>query len=258
MRIESGTTTEHRVRLGVFLAMCVVFAAYFGYDGLWGYPAKNLEWARENIPNISVEQKETIQTNPKVLMTALTELQRQTKAGDEPTESKVESILGLPGLKVDRADVDGMDAWYVGPAACARLYFAGGKLQEVTPLQNINKSEADIQLQIILGAILSVVSLSVAIHYLRISTMKTVLDDEGLSVKGHRIAWDEIAELDASGYAGKGWLDVVYHRNGDGGSVRLDSYHIDSFNEIVNTICERKGFATPIKPRHMELVEEEE
>jgi hypothetical protein len=256
MRIESGTTTEHRVRLGIFLAMMIVFSAYFGYDGLWGYPSKNLEWARQNIPNVKKEQKDTIQTNTKVLMAALIELEQKTKVGDKLTESDVELKLGRPGLKVERTGGGGTDAWYVGPAACACLHFVDGKLQEVTPMQNLNKSEADIQLQKVLGAILGVVSLVVAIYFIRIMTMKTVLDDEGLFVKGCRVAWDEMAELDTSAYAGKGWLEVVYRRNGDGGSVRLDSYHIAKFDEIVNTICQRKGFATPIKPRKVEPAEE--
>ncbi len=258
MRIETGTTTEHKVRLGVFLAMIIFFAAYFGYDGMWGYPAKNLEWARQNIPNISVEQKLTIKTNPKVLMAALQELEQQTKTGPELTEAEVEKKLGPAGLKVPANKGGGIDAWYVGPAACARLHYVDGVLREVAPLQNVNKSEADIQLQKVLGVILGVLSLGTLIHYIRILTMKTVLDDQGLSVKGRRVGWDEIVELESSDYDAKGWLDLIYKRSGQSSRIRMDSYHIDKFKEIIETICERKGFATPIKPRLEESVEEEE
>jgi hypothetical protein len=257
MQIECGTTTEHRVRLGIFLAMCIVFAAYFGYDGVRGYPAKNLEWARQNIQSISREQADKIRTNPKVLMAALADTQQQVARGELLTEADVRAKLGEPAAVVPRSDGDGTDAWYVGPAACARLSFVGGKLSEVKPLQNINKSEGDIWLQKVLGAVLGIVALGMGIHYYRIMTMRTILDDTGLTAKGRKVAWGEMAELDTSDYNRKGWLDVVYRRDGDTGSVRLDSYHVAGFDEIVQAICERKGFACPIKPRGAEPADED-
>lgn len=259
MRIESGTTTEHRVRLGIFLAMCAVFAAYFGYDGMWGYPAKNRDWAVQNIPNLSVEQREAVATNPKVMMQALAQLDADQRSG-VITMNEVKARLGEPAatMPADAGSPDAVDHWYVGPAACAELKFSGGKLRQVRPLENISKTESDIHMQKVLGAILAVVSLAFGVHYVRVMTMKTILDDEGLTAKGSRIAWDQMRELDACDYQRKGWLDLVYGSDGEERTVRLDSYHIAAFDEIVNTICERKGFDTPIKPRSPEHAESEE
>lgn len=260
MHIESGTTTEHRVRLGLFLVMVTFFAAYFGYDGMWGYPAQNLNSARDTIkiknPSLTAEQIDAVRINPDVLVASLDELKQQTTSGSAPTLEEVEQKLGQPALKLDAAG-DAMDAWYVGPAAWARLRFEGGKLRLVDSQQSVDKSEGDIWLQKILGVILGVIALGTAIYYIRIMTMKTVLDDRGLCVKGRWVAWDEITELDTSAYAGKGWLDVIYRRDNDISSVRLDSYHIAKFNEIINTMCERKGLPSPIKQEQLEAVDEE-
>jgi len=250
MKIESGTTTEHRVRLGIFLAMCVVFAAYFGYDGLWGYPAKNLEWARQNI-NLPAEQKADLRTNPKVLMAAL----REVKPG--MTEQEVEALLGEPAVVIEGQGLfAATDRWYVGPAAYAHIRFMGGVVDgAIEAHDNKEKSEADIGLQKILGVILGIVSIGVGIHYLRINLMRTVLDETGLTVKGRQIAWGQIKELDTSDYDRKGWLDVVYDGSGGSQRVRLDSYHIARFDEIIAAICERKDFVSPLKPKEPEAVE---
>lgn len=258
MRIDSGTTTEHRVRLGLFLTMLVVFAAYFGYDGVWGYPAKNLDWARQNIPNLPPEQKSGITTNPKVVMARLAEIEQAAKSEAGVTEEQVRAMLGEPGAIADRKDNGGgKDHWYVGPAACAGIQIVDGRVRDVRRLENINKSESDISMQKVLGAILSVIAVGVAAYYIRIMTMRTVLDDEGLRLKGRKINWDQMTGLDTSEYDAKGWLALVYRRDGEEEAVRLDSYHIASFDEIVNTICERKGFNSPIKVRTEESLEDE-
>lgn len=253
MRIESGTTTEHRVRLGIFLAMCVVFAGYFGYDGLWGYPGKNLEWIRQNM-SVPAEKKANLQTNPKVLKAELAKIQPGM------SEEQVRSILGEPAVVIKKEGLfAGEDHWYVGPAACASIHFAGGSVQTpVKALENVQKSEEDIKLQKILGMVLGIVSLFVAIYYVRINTWKTVVDDAGLTVKGRHVPWDRITGLDTADYDRKGWLDVVYDDGGRSGTIRLDNYHIARFDEIVNAVCERKGLDSPIRTRPVEAHDEVE
>lgn len=259
MRIESGTTTEHKVRLGIFLAMCVVFAAYFGYDGLWGYPAKNLHVAQQNITDVSPEEKADIKTNPKVLMSELSALKETVESGEPLSEQELRDRLGEPAVVADPVDdTPGKYFWYVGPAAFARINVDDGRVREVYRFENINKSESDIYMQKVLGVILGIVSLVVGAQYIRIMTMKTVLDDSGVKVKGRHVEWDAMKELDTTDYNRKGWVDLVYQRNGEADSVRLDSYHIAEFDRIVETICERKSFECPIKPKSDDPVDQEE
>lgn len=259
MRIESGTTTEHRVRLGLFLVMLIVFAGYFGYDGMWGYPAKNLDWARQNIPNLPPEQKAYIRTNPRVMVATLVEIEKAVKSPAGITEAKVRELLGEPSAVADHAGSGSVkDHWYVGPAACARVQVADGNVRDLSCLENVNKTESDIKMQKGLGVLLGIIAVGVAIYYIHIMTMKTVLDDAGLAAKRRRVSWDEMTGLDTSDYDRKGWLDVVYRKGGEEGAVRLDSYHIASFDEIVGTICERKDFANPIKPRSTDPADDDD
>ncbi|MCL2329881.1 MAG: hypothetical protein FWC56_01095 [Phycisphaerae bacterium] len=267
MQIVSGTTTEHRVRLGLFLIMCLFFAAYFGYDGYHGYAAKNLEWAKYNVlkldPNIRQEQKDQVQTNPKVLIHAIATLQQQASQGTVVTENEIQALLGKPALimPVPAQEGSGQNWWYVGPAAAGKLHMVDGKLQSppnASEWKAPNKSEGDILLQQRIAIGLGLLSIGVAIHYIRIMTMKTVLDESGLQAKGHQVAWEEMTGLDTSEYRKKGWLDVLYRHDGDEDQVRLDNYHIARFDDIVKTICERKGFENPIRPRDTEAAEEEE
>lgn len=250
MRIDSGTTNEHRIRLGIFLLMCVVFALYFGYDGMWGYPRKNLEWARQNLQGVPQEEREKVQTNPKVMLAELKRIQDQTQQPGGITLEQVKSTLGEPAAVSEDKDRGGQNYWYVGPASCARLHVLGGKVREVFPFENVVKSENDIKMQKVFGMGLGVIAILVGLYYLRIMTMRTVLDDTGLNVKGRRqITWDQMTGLGTSDYARKGWLDMEYSVDGESRTVRLDSYHIEKFDEVVIAICERKGFANPIKPK---------
>lgn len=236
--------------MGILLAMLVFFAAYFAYDGLRRYPAKNLELARQNINNVPAEQKASIRTNPRVTMSEL------DRIDPGMTREQVRTILGAPAATVEQGGVE--SEWYVGPAAWAEIRYLGGKVRKVVPTESTNKSESDIRLQKILAAGLGIASLVMAVYYVRINTMRTVLDDSGLRSKGRRVSWEQITELDTSDYDRKGWLDVIYRDNGDTDTLRLDSYHIKQFDEIVTTICERKGFACPIRPKQARTAETEE
>ncbi len=44
----------------------------------------------------------------------------------------------------------------------------------------------------------------------------------------------------------KGWVDLVYDENGAERDIRLDEYHLARFDEVIDAICERKGFRNPL------------
>lgn len=233
--------------MGIFLLMCVVFAAYFGYDGLWGYPADNLKWAKQNLENISAEEQEGVQINPRVMMAEI----RKVKP-DMPVEA-MKALLGEPAVVGQATDspLGAEDYWYVGPAAFARIRVFGGKVREILRAEeNKTHSEGDIYWQKVFGVGLSIVSLGVLIHFWRINRMRTILDDIGVTVKGQHVPWDRMTGVDTEDYQRKGWLDLVYTTpGGQEETVRLDSYHIEKFDEIVQEICQRKGYVCPIKPK---------
>jgi len=234
MTIKSGTTGEYRMRSLLFLAMCLGFAAWFGYDGLWGYPAQNLEWARQILP----EKPADLRTNPKVLKKNLAAVQNGM------TLQQVTALLGEPAL------VRHNERWFVGPATYACIKFAGEVVESIGPQQeNTEKSEGDIRGQRGFAAVLLVLSLAFAARFVVVVLRPTVLDEYGVRARGRRVAWEQMTGLDTSNYDRKGWLDLEYNEDSKRRKVRLDSYHIARFDDLINEICSRKGFASPIRPR---------
>lgn len=246
-RIESGTTAEHRIRIGIFLGMCVVFALYFGYDGLYGYPNQNLKWARQSLRtmvSVPAEQADTATVNNKVVKANLDRVRERVRDG--MTEAELKELLGEPAA-VSKAELGTVTHWYVGPAALVGLALRDGRVTAVQQTkENPVKSENDIFWQKAFGIGVGLIALLTGLYFIRISTMRTVLDDQGLSIKGKRMAWDEITGLDTTDYSRKGWLDVLYQREGRQLRCRLDSYHTRRFDDIVNELCARKGIPSPI------------
>jgi len=234
MRIESGTTGEYQVRSLLFLAMLVAFGLWFGYDGLWGYPSKNLNWARQFMS----EKSEDLETNWKVLTKNL------ARVKEGMTLEEVEALLGEPAL----VTADEKEYWYVGPAAYGRLEIDNQRVEAVEFKENLEPNEGDIQGQKGFAVALLLISGVFAVRFAWVAGRSTILDDEGVSVRGRRVLWNQMTGLDTSDYERKGWLDLVYDASGSKRQVRLDSYHIAKFDEMVNEICTRKNFESPIKP----------
>jgi len=300
MRIESGTTGEHWWRSLIMVLMFGLFAVWFGYDGLIGYPAKNLEWAKKMLP----QKPDQLETNPLVTM----DKQSQISAG--MTIEKLESLLGQPALvqqkklvfigreitahvfienkkvvnvttkptdadeknnkpnllvRVDKVDqikpgmsktelistftqpheVREKTLWYVGPATYARIEAADGKVAKFEFQENQDKTEGDILWQKRFAVGLAMVTVILLVKFIRTTTSRTVLDDTGLTMGSRRVAWDEMTGLSVDEYREKGWVDLEYNQAGVARTLRLDSYHLNLFDEIVGAICEKKGFSLP-------------
>lgn len=302
MRIESGTTSERCIRLGLFLVMCTVFAGWFAYDGLWGYPKANLELALQNPlipkhdheintnfkatkatleqvhPDMTVEQLEALIGEPTLVQNrhrvyigqklyAIIDLDEEDKVTnvrsveiaaeevpDEPnpavTAMNVEKIE--PGMSLSRLEHylgDEPDErhkqtfWYIGPAAYARFEVVGQTISQVIDIiESRDHRESDIAMQKWISAGLCVVMLIVAFFLIRAVRTRVVLDDAGLTFNRRHVAWDTMTGMDINEYKDRGWLDLVYN---EGELLRLDSYHISKFREIITEICNRKGFASP-------------
>jgi outer membrane protein assembly factor BamE (lipoprotein component of BamABCDE complex) len=308
MRIESGTTRERPIRIGIFLVMCIGLAGWFAFDGLRGWPNQNLEWARQGLP---ADAPEVLQINSKAVRRNL------EKVRQDMTREQVRALLGEPTLveprqfvyvgnklkAVIRLDDDGnvigvltedvpagqatgstntlvtparveqiekgmsegqvrlklgepaerhpKTWWYVGQAAYASIPIRNEKVAGEPIIQPPDEkgaphSESDIRLQKILAVGLGIVGLLVGLKLIQVLRTRAVVDDAGVTLNRRHVRWEQMTELDSSEYRDKGWVYLVYTEDGDTDTMRLDNYHLGRFDEIVEAICERKGFTCPV------------
>jgi hypothetical protein len=306
MEIRSGTTRERLIRTLLFLVLVTFFAAYFAYDGMYGYPAKNVKWARQAMPDSAPHE---IQPNPRVVSANLARL------SEDMSVEEIKNLLGEPAMiqprqaifqgeeievsisldaensvlsvKTDqadpaeeRADVSGLvnrkradriekgmsfskvrlelgrpaemepkSLWYVGPASYARIPIDDGMIAETpTVKMSTEYTENDIWLQKVIAVILGIVTVVFLVHLFRVVTTKAVVDEQGVKLNGRQITWAAMQRLETDEYKDKGWVDLVYQgTNGREETVRIDSYHYDKFDEMINAICAKKGWVSPIQ-----------
>ncbi len=235
MTIESGTTSDRRNRIIMSLGLLLLFGGWFAYDGFVAYPAKNLKWARQFLNSVpGIAARPDLRTNPQARL----EILRQVTPG-MPLDD-VKRLLGEPTFE------NGTDYCYIGPASFGWYLVREGKVAEIKRVeQNSEPSESDVRNNRFIAGALVVVALGVLVHLVRVLKSRIVLDDTGLRIGGKTVAWGDMQALDAREYARKGWLDL---QCAGSERVRLDSYEIDRFDEIVGGICARKGFASPLAP----------
>jgi hypothetical protein len=66
-----------------------------------------------------------------------------------------------------------------------------------------------------------------------------------MSYGGRLIPWDSMTAL--RDYSPKGWVDLYHTAQGRERKLRLDNQRVRRFDEIVEAICARKGFADPVR-----------
>lgn len=229
MMIESGTTSDRRNRIVIFMVVCFAFAAWFARDGYVAYPAENLEWAQQQLPQIP----EGLEVNPKAVLANLQRVEVGTGVAE------MEGLLGKPVL------IHEQKHWYIGPAAYGCFLVLGDKVRQVEVRESGEHSESSLRTQKVFFMGMSVLGLVALGHLIRVTKLRVVLDDAGLKIRGRTIRWEEMESLDSGDYARKGWVDLVVRTGAASEPIRIDSYLIERFDDIVQAICERKGFTAP-------------
>ena len=148
MTIESGTTSDRRNRVLIFLAMCLFFAGWYARDGFLKYPAKNFDWARQNLARVEgLAQRTDLKTNPKALLESL------NKVRPGMSVAEVKALLGEPTFANQR------DCCYIGPAAYGWFTLADGKIGEVKKVEmNSEPTESDIRLNKTIAGLMGVLA----------------------------------------------------------------------------------------------------
>lgn len=234
MRIESGPATDRTRRQLLVLIFVLIGGVWFAYDG-W------IAWPRAN----RAEYVDLFDTKPPIdalkIYPAVTEKQTAGLAGAK-TLAELEQALGGPPSRATPGEVE----WF-GVAGRIAVKVQDGRPTAQPEFKSARRTETDLLWQKAIGVGLVVLALGLLAKFMRLRGLRYTLDDAGLSVPGSgAIGWDAMKKLDIDRYVEKGYVDLRYSESGQEKSVRLDSYEIAAFDEIIDELCRRKGFENPL------------
>lgn len=246
MPIQSGPTGERKVRSSLLFLMVLVFGLWFAYDGWIGYPGENY---RENLDQLPTEQRETtkdLRVYDSVNVdssSSANQVIKKFRGQPATVRSKLEALFGGPPSYETK---DAM--YYFGPAYRVIIPLDFDSTDDRNVLgRATEKSATDILFQKGLGIGLLIFAAYLFISVMRVRRTRLVLDESGLDYRGAEpITWESMRALDISNFSRKGHVDLVYDIDGTQRRLRLDEYHLEKFDEVIDEICARKGFENPL------------
>lgn len=239
MRLESGPAAYDRNYHLIILVGCLALAAYFYYDYTIGYVKKNLAEARKQFmahgwSDVDLATLKPTPTKPN--FDALVESQ--------PTElAQVHEKLGEPFKREDSGSGIPVE-YFASTYGMVTVPTFKGRIDPARMKWTLwAKSKDEIRMQLYCAIFALVVALYFLYRTYRAATLRAVIDDDGMTYGGQRIPFDDMARL--CDYSRKGWVDLYYQRGPQERRLRIDNQKIRRFDEIIDTLCEVKGFPDP-------------
>ena len=247
MQLESGPAAYDRNYNLVIMLVGVFLGAYFLYDYQIGYPKKNLEAARKALaPLLGVENvPQTLSETPTQPETQARVAELSELAKTKPINADdVRQAFGQPLFTMPDEDGSGTLEHFVSAYGMARVPIVRGR---VDPKQIYwmpwEKSKEEIRLQLYCALIAFVIGLFVLRRVYKAATLRALIDDEGMTYAGRRIPFENMVRL--CDYNLKGWIDLYYRHGPQERKLRIDNQKVRKFDEIIETLCEAKGFEDP-------------
>ncbi len=246
MQIDTGTTNERLARSGIMtLALCV-FAVWFALDGWYRYPRKALASFQTFL---KLDEPPT--PHPKLTYGDAETAKREYPKG--MNKADVLARLGEP-IRIRQSPAAQFDDWhYVGQFGRLALEVQrtddpnDGKVVTVAWEPAPSDYDHDAIRQQKFFAVACAIAGAIGLVWLvRVWRTRVVVDDAGLTYDGLAIPWEAMTELDSSKYHAKAWLTLSYTSGQSERRIRLDSFKIDAFDDVIDAICRQKGFANPI------------
>ncbi|MBN1346176.1 MAG: hypothetical protein JXQ73_26040 [Phycisphaerae bacterium] len=250
MRIVTGTTNERLARAGIMTLALLAFAVWFAVDGLYRYPRKALEPFM-----VDLKLTELPVPHPKLGYAYPEEPKKKYEQGAKEglTKSEVLADLGEP-LKVEHDVATKNDFWhYVGRYGRLSLEVqrtedpnVGNVIAAQWEETSSDYRYESVRQQQFWSIVCAVAGLVGVVWTIRTWRTRVTVDDTGLSYDRLTIPWDSMIELDSDAYHEKGWVKLTYASGQSERRIKLDSFKIEAYDEIITAICDRKGFANPI------------
>lgn len=235
MKIECGAPAASKRTWIVGIVICLGLCGWFFWDYRVGYPNKNREEARKHFAGLGVP-------DPKLSETLDEATYGRFRASSTTTPQTISQELGAPIYSTDEGG--GITAQQY--ASIYGLMTVRTRVGAVTDLKwqpwGRKKSDIEGQLYFALGCL--GLALYPAFRLFKTMTLRVLLDDDGLTYDGRRIAFDDMRGL--KDYDARGWVDLVYVAGGSESKLRLDNQRVDRFDEIVTAIAEKRGYPNPL------------
>lgn len=251
MLIVSTTAKRGAARLVFMFVLLAGFASWFAYDGWVTYPNRNLEAARQALPQ-NVERMPP--ANPAVTEESAKAFQAEAAKGLPLADLRAkwgEPFLTAPAA----ADSAGgkTDAYFLGPYGWVRVTVAGEKVDKIEWHEGA-KGYSDILVQKLLAFLLGAAALVPLVRVLMALPNKYQLDDEGLVLpRLGRIPFDRMTGIDAADFHKRGIVRLRYRDSaGQDRTAVLDEEKIEKFDEIVAALCKHKGWPVDTGPASSE------
>ena len=250
MRVESGPAKTDRNWQFVRFILFAGLAFWFYYDGAVRWPKNNREAAEKALQVRPWEGKLRYDDLPE---RPRGESDVQTLLKSAPvTRSGLHSALGRPQVGEGTNE-----EYFVGKYGYTKATYSGDKpsLERWRKWEGGHTGE-EIQAQFYWALL----PLPLALYFLwklyRAATLRVIVDDEGLVYAGRRIPFADMNSL--RDYSPKGWIDLYHTANGRERKLRLDNEKFMLFDEVVEAICQTKGFRNEVKENQAAKRREEE
>jgi hypothetical protein len=246
MPIESGPTGERKVRSLLLFLMVFAFSGWFAYDGWIGYPAENRKEHLEQLPTESRAGAENFRIYESVNETTTRDLIGKVKKHKDNLGAVRADLAKFYGGPPSFETADSI--YYCGPSYRVIVAVEMGKDNERRILgRATEKSATSILWQKGLSVLLLAFALYLLALVVQVRRTRLVLDQAGLSYCGiGPIGWDSMRSMEISGFSRKGYVDLLYDDHGVERKLRLDEYHIEKFDDVIDELCARKGFENPL------------
>jgi hypothetical protein len=237
VRLESGPAQAdrnwHLARAVLFLA----FAGYFIYDGAIGYPNRIRTNAEEKLAAPThfngALRWEDLEDKP------LKPDYDAMQATNPVSREQVVSLLGEPTL------TKGSEVFFVSRYGYGKVTMMGTRVGKIDEWVSWYKTQAEVQGQFYWALLPGLIGLYFLWRLYKAVTLRVVLDDAGMVYAGQRIPYAQMVAL--RDYSPKGWIDLYYKDGETERKLRLDHEKVAKFDEIVELICQEKGFRNEVR-----------